>query len=237
MAGRKFKKKFKKHFKKRMSKIDKNLDKRIKKIEGDVEHKYIDTTLTAPQVIPEDITPTYWVSYCLNNSQQGLDVTNKRIGTQIVTKYINIRYNVKQSSTVVAGSGDNTVRVVIFWYKNSVSLAPAPNQFFELGGAYSAVNSVFAQYNNQYRDSYKILYDRIHIMKPLDWDGNTTIVPDIYHKNLTLRLGRKVRYVEGVGAGTFADILDNSLWIAVMTGTALNRPSFYMASRVFYTDE
>lgn len=215
--------------------VDKKLAKRIKDLEDDVEWKYADF-YQAYTVIPSEgpVGTPVWTVHCLNTSTLGTEQADERIGTQIDTKMLHIRLSLLQNPANIL---DNRVRICIFWYKNSNSLLPTPSQFFDT----SITVPTFAFYNDQFRESFKVIDDETHELKPLDWNGTNATIGDQISINKSFRLGRKTRYILGVGAGTYADILDNSLWIAIMTSAnsgaaGVNNPQILVSTRCHYVD-
>jgi len=217
------------------TKVDKSLANRIKKIEKEVEWKYTDY-FAGYTPIPHEGTggnPS-WLVQCINTSVLGASQAGQRIGTQITAKALHVRCSLQQQPSNIL---DNRVRCVIFWYKNSNTLLPVPNQLFD--GALAP--PTFAFYNDQYKESYKVIYDETFEMKPLDWNGTTTTIGDQISLNRSFKLGRHVKYILGTGAGTYADILDNSLYIAFMTSAnsgamAVNNPQVVISTRCYYVD-
>lgn len=216
--------------------VDKSLDRRVKKLESEVEWKYTDVNNAGYVVIPaESAGAPYWDIYCLNPSVLGTAQAGQRVGTQIDTKMLLVRIsNQGQPLNII----DNRVRIVIFWYKNSNTLLPVATQLFDLS---SLARPTYAFYNDQYKESFKVIYDETHELKPLDWNGTTTTIGDQVSINKIFKLGRKVKYILGAGAGTYADILDNSLYIAAMTSAnsgaaGANNPQWFFNSRCYYVD-
>lgn len=216
--------------------VDKSLARRIKKLEDTVEVKYSDTYKGYTTIPWENVPATpAWDPYCLNTAVLGTSQANQRVGTQIINKELKLRLSFLQQT---ANLTDNRVRIVVFFYKNANSLLPVPIQFFDT----TVATPSYAFLNEQYKDSYEILYDRTIELKTLDWNGTTTTIGDQITINKTIKLkNRRTRYVLGNGAGTYVDILDNSLWISVMTssnsGTAgVNNPQWILSARSFYTD-
>ena len=213
--------------------VDKELSRRISRIEKSIEVKYTDFW-QGYVTIPVETTPA-WQINCLNTSTLGAAQNANRIGTQIVNKEVKLRMSLLQHTANIL---DNRVRIVVFFYKNSNTLLPAIGQFFDL----SSVFPTYAFKNEQYKDSFEILYDRTVELKPLDWNGTNTTIGDQVSINKTISLkNRKSRYVTGVGGGTYADLIDNGLFIAVMTSAnsgaaGVNNPTIAISSRCFYVD-
>lgn len=210
------------------------LSRRIRKLEIDQEWKYTDV-FQANQLIPLETTPA-WVLFNLNSSVLGTAQSGQRIGTKIDNKLLLLRMSIHQN---VLNITDNRVRVVVFWYKNSNSLSAVPQWLFDLGGPCNA--PTYAMYNDQYKDSFKVISDELHELKPLDWNGTTTTIGDQISINKAFRLNRTTKYVLGGGAGTYVDILDNSLWIAVMTSANSGAAQIYnpfttISTRTYYVD-
>lgn len=215
--------------------VDKRLARRIKRLEDDVEIKYSDT-YQAYTTLPVETTPA-WNINCLNTAVLGTSQVNQRVGTQTINKSLEIRMSVaSQTANIV----DNRVRIVVFFYKNSNTLLPVPGQLFDLSTGAGAPS--FAHYNEQYKDSFEVLYDRTIELKPLDWDGTTTTIGDQISINKRISLkNRRSRFVIGAGAGTYADLVDNGLFMAIMTSAnsgaaGVNNPRALISTRCFFTD-
>lgn len=219
------------------SRVDKNLDRRIKKIEQEVEVKHV-ATVTNVLAIPFDGANPYWGLLCVNPLSIGVG-NGLRIGTDVTSKMLQIRLRISGDSL---SPTDGRVRIVIFWYKNARLGQPNPAQLFELGAANIVPPITFAFKNTEYEDNFKVIYDRTHVLKPLDWNGTTTVIPEIFDINKGFRLGRKVKYDPVTTAGTFADITDNSLWISFTTSlnsaayAGAAQPTITASARFHYTD-
>lgn len=214
--------------------VDKNLARRITRLEQAEEVKYTDTYNTYT-TIPVETTPA-WTVTCLNTSVLGTAQAGQRVGTQTINKELKFRISLQQRT---ANIPDNRVRIVVFWYKNANTLLPIPAQFFDLAASGAPTYSFI---NEQYKDSFQLLYDRTVELKPLDWDGTVTTIGDQVSINKTIKLkNKRSRFILGAGAGTFADILDNALYIAFMTSASsgaagVNNPQQQLSARCFYTD-
>lgn len=224
------KKQFKKKFsnKKPVTTVDKNLDRRLKKIEGEVELKYIDLFINTATIPTEPLN----LMYCLNTSVLGTAI-GTRIGSDIVAKKLMVRLAVRGTPGLL---GEARFRIIIFWYKNSNTLTPLISQVIDPGTGPTAPTLGF--YNQYYKESIKVIYDTIRILKPIDWNGGVITFPDIVDISKTISFNRKVKYVTGAGGGTQADILDNSLWFCITTsaGAAANNPNIELSTRLFYAD-
>lgn len=214
--------------------VDKSLARRIHKLEVDQEWKYTDNFLVN-SLIPLETTPA-WVLQCINTSVLGTAQVGQRVGTKIDNKLLILRMSLHQN---VLNITDNRVRVILFWYKNSNGVSATPGTVFDLAGACNA--PTYAMYNDQYRDSFKIISDELHELKPLDWNGTTTTIGDQISINKTFKLGRTTKYALGGGTNTYVDILDNSLWIAVMTSANSGAAQIYnpfttISTRCYFVD-
>lgn len=214
--------------------VDKALARRIRKLEQDEEVKYTDV-FVSNVTIPNESGPN-WLIYNLNSSVLGTGQNGQRVGTQIRSKRIDMRFAFQSQTANIV---DNRVRMVVFWFKNANTVAPNPSQLYDVA-VITALT--YAPYNDQYADSFKVLYDKTVCLKPLDWNGTTTTIGDriLVHKSIKL-WNVKTRYITGAGAGTYADIVDNSLFVAFMTSSnsgamGVNNPSVEFGSRVYYTD-
>lgn len=214
--------------------VDKSLDRRIKKLEKEQEVKYADVFI-ANVTIPNETGPT-WLLYNLNSTTLGPAQNSQRVGTQCINQKLALRLAFQSQTLNIV---DNRVRMVVFWFKNANTLAPNPSQLFDLA---VITAPTYAPYNDQYADSFKVLYDKTFILKPLDWNGTTTTIGDRINLTKEIKLwNRRTRYNTGAGAGTYVDIIDNSLFIAFMTSSnsgaaGVNNPSVEFGSRCFYVD-
>jgi len=217
--------------------VDKSLARRIKKLEDQEEVKYTNL-FQGYTTIPLESTAPYWVINVLNNAVQGTGQDGNRVGTQLTCKKLSLRLSFLQNTANVT---DNRVRIVLFWNKNANSILPTAPQLFDL--SYASVPPTYAYFNEQFKDSFQVLYDRTIELKPLDWNGTTTTIGDQITINKSFNLhNKRVRYVNGAGAGTYLDILDNALYLAVMTSAAsgaagVNNPQFICSSRMWYVDD
>lgn len=215
--------------------IDKQIVRRLSKIEAAAEWKYSDTFLGTTLIPWEGAAPTSWVLQCLNTSTLGTAQNNQRVGTQVDNKRLDVRISLR---TQPLNIGDCRIRVTFFWMKNSNSASPTVPQLFD-GTLISG--STYNFYNDTYKDTYKIIWDKLFELQPLDWNGTTTTIGDQESLNKSFRLSRRSRYVTGVGAGTYVDILDNALYMAVSTSAnsgvaGVNNPVIDMSTRCWYTD-
>lgn len=216
--------------------VDKSLARRIRHLENQEEVKYSETVRTYT-TIPNEVVAPLWLLNCVNTSTLGTAQAQQRVGTQIINKKLKLRMSLLQNTLNIA---DNRVRLMVFWYKNANTLLPTPNQLFDLGGLQAS--STFAFLNDQYKESFQVLYDRTFELKPLDWNGTTTTIGDQISINKTINLSnKKTRYVTGAGAGTYVDIVDNSLWVAAMTSASsgaaqIYNPLWTLSARCFYVD-
>lgn len=214
--------------------VDKSLARRIGRLERQEEVKYSDT-YQGYTTIPVETAPA-WTINCLNTSTLGSSQVQQRVGTQTINKSLKLRMSF---SSTTANIVDNRVRIVVFFYKNCNTLLPVPGQLFDLS---TVTAPSFAMYNEQYKDSFDVLYDRTIELKPLDWDGTTTTIGDQISINKTIPLkNRRSRYILGAGAGTYADLVDNGLYIAFMTSAnsgaaGVNNPRALLSARCFYVD-
>lgn len=214
--------------------VDKNLASRIKRLENQEEVKYTDV-FQGYTTIPIESTPA-WSAVCLNTSVLGSGQNGQRVGTQTINKKLMFRLSFLQNT---ANTVDNRVRIVVFWYKNANTLLPIPAQYFDLT---TTTGPSYAFVNEQYKDSFQTLYDRTIELKPLDWNGTTTTIGDQISINKTIKLrNKRSRFLVGAGSGTYQDLVDNALYIAVMTSAAsgvagANNPMWTLSSRCFYVD-
>lgn len=214
--------------------VDKTLSRRIRRLEQDEELKYVDNFIVN-QTIPNEGPPA-WLIYNLNSTTLGPAQNGQRVGTQVRNRKLELRLAFQSQTANIV---DNRIRMIIFWFKNANTLQPTQNQMFDLA---VVTYSSYAPFNNQYEENFKILYDKTFCLKPLDWNGTTTTIGDRILLTKKIDLSNvKTRYITGNGAGTYQDIVDNSLFIAFMTSSSsgaagVNNPSVEFGSRLFYVD-
>lgn len=214
--------------------VDKSLARRIKSLENAEEVKYTDFVQNTT-TIPNEVAGTPWLLNNINPTILGTAQAGQRIGTQIVNKKVSFRLSFRSNTANIV---DNRVRIVMFWYKNANAQLPVANIVFDT----TVSTLTYAFINEQYKDSFQIIYDRTLELKPLDWDGTTATIGDQISINKTINLrNKRTRYILGAGAGSYADIVDNSLWIAYMTSAnsgaaGINNPVAITSTRVFYVD-
>lgn len=217
-----------------ITKIDKNLLKRVRKIEAEQELKYSETYLTYTTIPWEGATP-FWLIGCLNTSTSGPGQVNQRVGTKTANKRLDMRIVFRQQPGNVY---DDRIRMCILWFKNSNGASPTLPTLFDqslvAGGTYNF-------FNDQYKESYKVIHDETFDMKPIAWDGNPAgiCIGDVLSINRSIKLNRTSRFVTGAGAGTYVDVLDNALYIVFMTSTQFNATNAQVLfqSRCWYYDD
>lgn len=197
-----------------ISAIDRSLLRKVRKLEGEREMKYSDNYLAATTIPFEGAGVNSWILQLLNPSTLGTSQANQRVGTQTDNKRLDIRLSLRSQTANII---DNRVRVLIFWMKNSNGNSATTPTLFD--DALIANGGTYQPLNEQFKDTYKVVYDRLFELKPLDWNGTTTTIGDQISLNKSIKLGRKSRFALGAGTGTYTDVLDNALYMAVLTSS------------------
>jgi len=217
---------------KRKMTVDKKQTKEINKLKkrvGTPEVKYTDTNLTGGANFS-----TAGTLIALNYLAQGNQPFN-RIGNQIR----NIAVNIKGYFVLGSGnSSDRIVRVQLLWDKIGSS---TPLLYGATTGGVAAVNdngatatfvpNIFAPVSVEYRDRFKILYDKLFTIHIQTTASAVEIPFQIYKK-----LGRLTRFnaITGSVAATVTNLLYLSFSVDNVGTTA---PQYNFNSRVFYTDD
>lgn len=210
------------------------LYKKIKHLEKEPEVKHFDS-ITTYTTIPNEVAIPILFSLPLNDPIQGLSVIN-RIGSEVMSKKLHIKLALRGQPLAV---GDSRIRVIIFWYKGAQGTSPNSGEIFDL----SIAPSTFAFRNMYFIDEYKMLYDKTFVLNPEEWNGTTTVIPDIRTFTKSFSLGRKIKYSPGAGTTppAPADITLNALYFGICTSSAygaanVNNPQFELSTRYAYTD-
>jgi len=214
------------------SKVDKKLSMRISKLENSIETKYIDSASGGA------ITTAGQTFSFLQGMGQG-DNYDQRIGNQITSKKLKFIYNIfDPSDTAVAPS---QVRVMIYW-----DLQFNGNTYSELftGTSPDADSlsscvldnragqiTVSAFYNENTKQRYKILYDRVHNI-----NHGSSAIGQVVHVNKTISLSN-AKMIFADTTATAASVPSRALLLSYfyVTGAA-QVPVMNFVSRYFFTD-
>lgn len=160
---------------------------------------------------------------CLNPCTAGALAAGNRVGRLITMKSILIRGRVHIAPNM---TGVACFRYAIIYDRESNGGIPAITDVF-------AEDAIWARnkLGNSWR--FKILADYKH-PTGLSVDDQEAIIFERY-----IKCNLPVRYVDGAGSGTYADIVEGSLWLATWCGgscAAVQAPSMNIVTRVRYED-
>lgn len=186
------------------------------------EKKNIDTTVASISAGRTDelaMTPLV----CLNNCTAGALAAGQRVGRLITMKSILVRGRVHMPSNM---TGVAFFRYAIVYDRESNGGIPAATDIFQEDAIW-ARNKL----GNSWR--FKILADYKHEqgMSPDDNEG--------FQFERYIKCNLPVRYVDGAGVGTYADIVEGSLWMVTWCGgasCATAAPIMNIVTRVRYED-
>lgn len=229
------KRKFKKV--KPKTKVDKSLDRRIRKIENDIELKYVDFTSTLTM---EEAGNIRYVFPC-TVFQSGSD-SQGRIGDDVVPTSLNLHYNVQLDDTNVTGGV--VCRVIVLWDRTPGGALPtlfAPANAILDNSVIS--DTVLMPYTHEMRDRFKILHDHKFVINP---SFATTTIPatgvvSVVSANQAsfskkIKLGRTVKYNNNANVGSIADVASNGLLICVMSDQTSLGPEMILSARTYFKD-
>lgn len=219
------------------TKVDKNLDRRIRKIENDIELKYVDFTVV------RSMTDTGSIEYVF--PMQVFDIggdTQGRIGDDVVPTSLNLHYNVQLDDTNVTGGV--VCRVIVLWDRTPGGALPA------LFAPVNAIldntvitDTVLMPYVHEMRDRFKILYDHKFVINPSFATTTipaTGVVSAVSANQATfskkIKLGRQVKYNNNATSGTIADVSANSLLFCLMSDQTSLGPNLTLSARTYFKD-
>lgn len=203
---------------------NKQLSRRIKKLEHSEELKYDDDY---------DAATVYNNSsfLLLNNIGQGDDY-NQRIGEEIVSKFLNIKFRIGRTASIDA----ITYRVMVFWDLQANGAAPTlyTSTSLTTGLLDNSLVSIPSMVPHNYRtkDRYHILFDKTYVNNA---ESSATIKWMQINKNFKLG-GAKVKY--GTSGNSIAAIASRALYFFCMahTSSATDTTDFRVATRFWFTD-
>lgn len=188
---------------------------------GPKEKKNIDTTLaagTSGTLTNNAISPIA----CINASVAGALAAGQRIGRNIMMRSILIRGKVSAPSTM---TGTAFFRFVVFYDRESNGSQPVVLNVFAVDDIHSPANLGNAR-------RFKVLAD-YKLPFGLE-DSNSGVLFERY-----IKCNLPVRYIDGIGTGTYTDIVEGAVWVIVWLGgttAGTTAPVFSMLSRVRYDD-
>lgn len=209
----------------------KKLDKRVKKIENEIELKYVDFVNTA-------FSATAAPAGGLLNAIERGTPPNNRIGNEVRATSVQIRYNIFNA---IPAEFPQIIRVIVFYDRQ----ANGGNPGFIGASSTNALldndvitNPVHAPYNQNTRMRYHVMYDKVHVLIPQsDTQTGLGMVPHEMFIRKHIKLGRKTRYDANNIPAAIADISTNSLWVMVVAdATYADPPTMNFSSRFFFKD-
>lgn len=160
---------------------------------------------------------------CINTCVAGALAAGNRIGRNIVMKSVFIKGRIHSPPTM---TGAGFLRYVIVYDRESNGGIPAVTDIFKENAIWTMQNL-----GNAYR--FKVLADE-KFQQPISPDDNEGILFERY-----IKCNLPVRYVDGAGVGTYADIVEGSLWMVTWCGgtsCATLAPYMWLRARVRYED-
>lgn len=235
MAPRRYKRRTnrkKKQSSKPRTKVDKKLSRRITKLENAVEVKYSDY---ATDDVP--VNSGLAKSIC-STIDDGTDY-NERVGNQIISKKVYLQYRAYYPNDPMTGGPGTQLRVIMFWdkqfnsnYNFQIFTGVSPTSL-ELSASLldnrAGMVSMNAPYNQNTRERYHILYDRVHNINFTSPKGQVLNV-----KKMIALHGAKIQYSD---ASVGVDSLPSrNLVIVYFDSLGLDPIQFNLTTRYFFTD-
>lgn len=213
--------------KKNVPKKLKNIDKKIKKMQNDEELKYTDVLITAQGI---SSTGSF---HLLNGLTQGDDAKN-RDGREAVSTSIQGKMTFVSNTDDI---GSTTLRMIVFWDSQANGAAPTAATLLDN----SIITSfLIAPYHRDYQKRYKILFDRVFVLNPLQI-LTTTAGTVTENQNITKylsfkkQLSRTIKFNSN-NNGNIGDIVSNSLYVYFVSNEATNTPTVTSGFRFYYKD-
>lgn len=209
-----------------------NVKKSVAKINSKVELKFNDTTGS----LDPSITGTF---RALNAPAQTTTASTVylRDGNSIYNTSIQIKGYLQGDALVSSALSDvnRTVRVVLFWDKETNGTLPALTDLFDNS---TITDFTQAPYNSVNSQRFRILSDKIISLNPIFAAGGTQVVPARKTIRIKKKLGRKSDFdAAGSGIGSMesnALILVSILDVAGATNA--NQPTINISTRAIFKD-
>lgn len=205
----------------------KNVSKSVKEIQAKEELKYVDTFLNGSA-----LTSTATLTL-LNGMTLGDDVSN-RDGNSIAPTSIQCRYLL--SGVATSTNSDIVARHMILWDSQANGAAPSAGDI--LDGA-TIATSILSPYKRQYQKRFKILYDKVHVLRPQMVDpanATTEILVPVVYKKVKRSLSRVTNFRNAQNTGTITDIATNSLYSLWVTNAATALATVSAGYRMYFKD-
>lgn len=160
---------------------------------------------------------------CINTSTAGALAAGQRIGRNIMMRSILIRGNVTAPITM---TGTGYFRFIVVYDRESNGSLPTVLNIL-------AQDTVWGVANLGNARRFKVLAD-FKLEHGLDENSNSGITYERY-----IKCNLPVRYIDGIGAGDYTDIVEGAVWVLTFLGgttCAVLAPVFNMITRVRYDD-
>jgi len=154
---------------------------------------------------------------------QGVAITN-RIGDIVYLRKMSVIYNCNAANADIFSQ----LRVVIFqWIPNNALIAPLATSIFQL-----AADHVYAMYDVNFQDQYRILYDKIHAFAGTSTNPSSS-VNQTYSGNISLSSAFK-RCAFTLGGITNS----NSIYLLTVSDSGIVPfPTLNFKSRICFEEE
>lgn len=199
----------------------KNIKKRLRTVESETELKHKDTEWTVAA-----ISATAGNFQLLNGLSQG-NTQLTRIGSQINMTSVQFKGRIASST---AQTYPQIVRLVVFADAQPNAAAPVITDILDSGGL-TALFLMFAPYNHNNANRFKIFYDKVFVLNP----SAATNFPQTQYVKKVIPMSRITQYNAG-NAGTVADINRNSLYAFVLSNDGTNNPTALITFRTYFKD-
>lgn len=210
------------------------LNRKIKKIENDIELKYVDTVFN-------DTVDTGGDLVLLNSLATGTTQLT-RIGSEINATSVQFRLSCVTNDANT--DGPNFIRVILFWDRQANGVAPvlfadpisASPALLNNATITTIVNTPY-QYENSER--FRVLYDKVYTLNPriaqtVVAGAITETYPVGLYIKKKIKLNRKIKYdAAALGIGS---INTNSLYMAFVSSEAANAPTVDAGFRLYFKD-
>lgn len=206
----------------------KSLDKRIKKINREVELKYLDQNVNA------SIVSTGTLINAFGLVPTG-DEASEREGNEITPTSVVARLHVVPDPRNLLTDSNDVVRMIIFWDAQPNGAVPV------LVGAAglldtSVVTTPFsAPRNINTRKRYKILYDNTVNLNPAVFMSTDTLLNNKMFI-VKVKLHRTIKYNGAAAPTTIANVISNSINIAFFNRTSTVVCAVDGSVRMYYKD-
>jgi len=205
----------------------KNVKRSVRKMQNAEELKYLDTYLNAGAMTT---TPTLTL---LNGMTLG-DTVNQRDANQITPTSIQFRAYLVADPTYY--DTDIMWRHIILWDSQANGAAPTAGDILDT----AVINAyVLAPYKREYQKRYKIIYDKVGVLKPRVVDlanAANQYVSDVSISKKKRQLNRIVKYRNAQNSGTIVDIGSNSLYSFWVSSVA-NGFTAFCGYRMYFKDD